>query len=658
MTGRTILGCGAQLVLAGSVGWALQVHIARALRRRAPDIARDELGAPERALLAITGFVLFSCAAMVLNVALGGAVFGVAWIVPVGAVATMASPLLGRPSGAERRASGSGNRRAWVAVLVLGLVLMWLFVRPAVAGSGIRTGDPAWHLGWTEQILAGEPVPTGPAPELSRNAYPWGLHAVMASLVRVVPGTDPSIALESLHVALVGALPLAAACLARRVRRDAGLAAATAASLIAGFGWVRASPDDLVTSPSDARYGADLVVASPNSVYELFPPGLPRELAVVLLAAALVGLIWAIRARSRALGAAAGVATGLVGLVSVPMFLSAAAWSVVVLCVARPARRVSVVGWFALGALATLGLWAAPVASSFIRFGGFVNVTPVLGKEWPLVTSLGAWGLLFPVALAGIWVVARTKDLPARALLGAAGASALLLLLAVARGRYQWDLGGNATLLHQGRMWPGAHMLGAAFAGVALAALWARGIGGALCTGGLVVAGSLSLWGASDSLTGAIERGDSGFVYASDDLGRDGFVPRAAALVGPDDTVLVDSSRSPKEISFLLFQLSGVRLADYDDPGLQGNDLRIRFADLAAEWDERIQGVGFAPTYVVISEGPVLPAAERSRNDLWRSRGSVVATGSYKDNVFSLIELHPVHGVPHAGALKPTERAL
>ena len=66
---------------------------------------------------------------------------------------------------------------------------------------------PPWHLGWTEQLLGGDPFPTGPAPEFGRNAYPWGLHATMATMVRLAPGTDPLVAFETLHLVLIAAHP-------------------------------------------------------------------------------------------------------------------------------------------------------------------------------------------------------------------------------------------------------------------------------------------------------------------------------------------------------------------------------------------------------------------------------------------------------------------
>ena len=94
---------------------------------------------------------------------------------------------------------------AWAAIAFHVAALVALFVVPVVAGgTSVRTGDPPWHLGWTQQLLEGERLPSGPAPpELARNSYPWGFHALIATLVRLVPGTDPLVALTAVHLLVV-----------------------------------------------------------------------------------------------------------------------------------------------------------------------------------------------------------------------------------------------------------------------------------------------------------------------------------------------------------------------------------------------------------------------------------------------------------------------
>src|SRR5918999_2588691 len=313
----TILGALAQLAGAGIVGacsaallWGRRGSAARA--PRGPGARPGgAIGGPERALLAVAGFVAFASALMVAHILTGGAVFGLPGIVPA------AAAVLVWRTRREALRWATLSTTPSISVAALGLTLAALYVVPVVAaGSGLRTGDLPWHGGWTEQLLGGQPVPTGPAPVFGTNAYPWGVHALSATMVRLVPGTSVPVAAEALHVLVVAAIPLAGAVVARRIRSDAGTWGAAATGLIGGFGWLAVRSPALVTSPSEARIGADLVIASPNAVYELLPPGLPRELGLVLLVAAAVLVLGAAAQPSRRAAVGAGIATGLVGLVS------------------------------------------------------------------------------------------------------------------------------------------------------------------------------------------------------------------------------------------------------------------------------------------------------------------------------------------------------
>jgi hypothetical protein len=208
--------------------------------------------------------------------------------------------------------------------------------------------------------------------------------------------------------------------------------------------------------------------------------------------------------------------------------------------------------------------------------------------------------LLFGAA-AGI-VLARRRG---PELVALAGGTVALLALTFARRELEWDLGGVPTLLHQGRVWPVAHLLGAALAGLAVAVLLrslaARSrpaaAGAALAMAAAAVPSPVL---ASGGLDEVLRTNDAGFAYDSEDLAEDGFIRRAAARLGPDDVVAIEG---PDVLGFLLFQFSGCRLAAYDDRSLAGNDLRIRYAELAARWEERTAGEGFAADYAVV-EGP------------------------------------------------------
>ncbi|HVF54470.1 MAG TPA: hypothetical protein VNC78_12815 [Actinomycetota bacterium] len=573
-------------------------------------------GFPERALMAIAGFVLFAVGLMVLHIVTGGAVFGTSWIVPL--LAAVVLIVWRHPR------SQLPSRTALGAAIGLAAVLLLIYAGPAIAGgSGTRTGDPPWHLGWTNQLLDGEPVPEGPAPELARNAYPWGLHAVMATMVRLVPGSDSLLALEALHVLIALGIPLAAGCLARRLEPRSGWLAAAAAALVGGWGWVRADGPTFVTSPSNARFGADLVVASPNSVYELLPPALPRELGLILLGAAGVAIVIALTGeRDRYSIAVAGALAGAAGLVSVPMFVSALMWmlaSAVITRDRRPVLRMMAV------AIAVFALWVGPVVTSYVRYGGFVDITPQLGKEWPIGIALASWGLLLPLASAGVALAVRHRSqTPSLGLLAFLGGSALLLAFAILRGHFGWELWGNATLLHQGRVWPPAHLAASAFAGITLLWVWRRvrsRTAAVLVVGSILMIGSISPILASMRMTEVIAAADAGFVYGSGDLAPNGFVRLAAATLDSDDIVWVAGD---DRLAFLLFEMSGARLARYDDLRLEDNDLRIRYPDLAERWDERMAAGGFEPTHRVIEAGG--PARE-----------GTLATGEYGGKTWILI---------------------
>ncbi len=594
MSGPDLIRVLALAVVAVALGWVCCEGLLRAIFRG--DLP-EEIGLPERALGAIGSFVALAVLLMILNLVTGGAVFGVALLVPAVGAGVLAYGLRMRswPRGIP-----------WLRLGLFAVVLTLAFIVPVLrGGTGARTGDTPWHLGWTEQLLGGQAIPTGPAPE-ARNAYPWGWHAVLATTARLVPGSDALDAHDAWHLLLVFTLPVGAACIARRVRLDAGWGAAAALALVGGFGWVATREPYLSTVPGQARHGADLTVASPNGAYALLPPALPRELALALLA--LAGTLLMTAASRSAIGAriGAGTALGLTGLVSVPLFLSGAVWAAV--CALRAPRRLRFGVTVLVTALLVLSMWAAPVAADFLRYGGFLAITPTLGVEWALGTALGSWGLLVPLAAAGLWLSRGRRAL----LPWLCAATGVLLVAAVLRDVLGLTLAGNSTLLHQGRVWPVAHLLAAALAGVALAELAtrlsSRSRAAALSACALVVGvGSFSVWLASARMTELLEGNLQGFTYDRPDLAPEGFARTAAARLTPSDVVKVRGDGGDR-LAFLLWQLSGATLAGYDDPERTSNDLRIRYAELAARWDRRSRAGGFRPTVVIRQVDP--PAGE------------------------------------------------
>lgn len=611
MTPRDVALLAAQLAAFGLVGWSAGSLLLRWARI-------DGAGLPERGVAAVTGFVFFAVLAMVVNVVTGGGAFGNAFAVPALGVAVVA--YWAASGGARADWTHLRKPRSWLPPLLLVAALALLYLLPVlVAGSGVRTGDPPWHLGWTAQLLGGEAVPSGPAVEYGRNAYPWGYHALLASLVRLVPSSTALLAHEAVHVVLLVSIPLVAACLARRVDRAAGMAAAACASLVGGFGWVLARSPSFEPSPREGTFGADLVAASPNSVYELLPPALPREVGLVLAGAAAMFLLIAAESGTRRSRVFSGAVTGAVGLVSVPMLFTALLWAVGASLFAQQ-RRLAMLRDVWIPALGVFALWAVPVAAGYLRHGGFVDITPRLGMEWPLPTALGAYGLLLPLALAGAVLAWRQRR--GRALLVLAGSSSALLGLAVAREVFGWTVWNNATLLHQGRMWPPVHLLAGALGGLAVAraAAWLleRSRSLAVLAGAVVVAvAAASPVLASLGMSEILEEHRAGYVYG-EDFAPGSFVREAAEVLDPEHVV----AGGTEEVRWALFQMTGARLASYDDPRFERNDLRIRYRDLARRWDETVARGEFTPTHVIVPAfmgshvGPVV-ARGRFRNETW-----------------------------------------
>jgi hypothetical protein len=112
---------------------------------------------------------------------------------------------------------------------------------------------------------------------------------------------------------------------------------------------------------------------------------------------------------------------------------------------------------------------------------------------------------------------------------------------------------------------------------------------------------------ASRDLGELIRAHRKGYIYSRPALGPGSFVRDAATELDPADIVRVDGSTG---LAFALFAFSGVRLARYDDDRLVGNDLRIRYADLARRWDLRMASGGYDPDYRVLYPRLAPPGSE------------------------------------------------
>ena len=555
---------------------------------------------PERILLIVPGFVAFAVVLMIVNIITIGFVFGTPGIVPLAAIAVVAF--------GWRRERGIPEI-PWLLVAGAILVLGLIYVLPVILnGTGVRTGDPPWHLGWTQQLLHGLPVPVGPAPEIAPQLLSLGPSRDARLL-------DPAGSGFRSPQRFRGA-----AC-----RHGSGPAVDGGLSRPAPgpAGWLAGSGGDR----SDRRLRLALLRerrVHHNSKRVPLRSGPRRRVAQRCVRDVAAGIAtarsaWSCSARPRApawsrydgpierIAVLAGVVAGLSGLVNLPMLIGALVW-LGAATVAAPAGSRRKLGLAMLvPALVVMLPWAGKVVVNYVRFGGFLSTSPSLGVEWPLRTALWSWGILLFLSVLGVVLAVVLRPSGGRTMLALLGGSVVLLVLAIARGAQDWDLWGNATLFHQGRIWPPLHLLGGAFGGYGLALLfvWLRErirVGAFVAIAAIVAFGAISPVVAARGFGRILEANAEGFVYGSPDYAEGSFAQRVSSHFGPDDTVQViaEGGAAERQLAFSLFGFSGVRLAGYNDPRLAGNDLRIRYADLAREYDERTANDNFEVDYAVV----------------------------------------------------------
>ena len=393
-----------------------------------------------RFALAFPAVVFLALAMMLVHVGTGGALFRSPLAVRA-CVASLAVLLALRwlvsRRAASPRAPSPGRRDLGLAIACsLLVVLVWgspvFRLLPLASG-----GDITFHAGWTEQLLNGQPLPTAPVTGDVPNYYPWLYHALLALATHLTPGGHAYLGLTPLH--LLQALGAGAALFGlghALAGRWAGAATAVLGAVAGGWGFRFVGGLVLVTDPrvnggEDAtRYAGDLLFTrSYNVSFANLAPSYPRDVALVLLIAALFLLARAARAGRTWELVAAGVLLGLVGLTQTDaFFVGILAAAFVTLLVAR-GRRLRTGAAVLVPALALFSLWALPVAVSYVRLGGFVDTTVVQPVVLPAWAILGAWGIVTPLAAVGAVRAGRSFSDPAvRVVVAVLAASGLAVL--------------------------------------------------------------------------------------------------------------------------------------------------------------------------------------------------------------------------------------
>lgn len=535
--------------------------------------------------LAFPAVVALALALMLAHLVSGGAVFqspaAVRAITGAVAAALVLRWLLRR-----RRETGGecGRRRDVVLAGATSLLVAVVWGSPVFRVLPIAAGgDAGLHAGWTEQLLNGERVPTGPLTGDIPNYYPWLYHALLSLVTQLTPGGHAYLGLAPLHVLQVTGIAATLFGLGYLFAgRWCGAAVAVLGSATGGWGFVVAGGAKIVMDPraeggaAATRYLGDLLfVRSYNASFMNLAPPYPRDVALSLLVAALFALALATRTGRNLELALAGGLLGLVGLTQTDSFLVGLLVAAVLAATARKGRRLRTAAAVFLPAVALFSLWAVPTSVSYVRLGGFVDTTvkpPVVLPLWAIVAG---WGIVAPLALVGAVRARRCVAHPVvRVIAAALAAAGVVLVGSVLVSVVPGD--GFETLGRQHRYWPlvclplallaglGAHWLavgfGGRFRGAALAAT--------VCILALAVPSPLL---ASLALPSALPVSGS----------------RTRALEGDPDEALtvlseygdgVCSAAVPNPVAS--FSHTGFRLLQYRWDSRRENAARIRWAEI------------------------------------------------------------------------------
>jgi hypothetical protein len=542
---------------------------------------RSDLGPVTRLGLAFPAVAGFACILEVLQIVTGGAVFSSA-VITRGLTLLTAAVLVGWKvlrglrhrraavdAGAER---GRGERQwvglALVLVLVVGAGLLW-GARAFQQLPLDQNGDTPSHMGLSTQLLNGETTPSAAISGQIPNGYPWLFNATIALLARFTPGGRAYHALNALQVLLPMASILGLFALGwELVRRwDAAAAAAVFGGIVGGVG---------------LRYPFGLPRRPYNVAMANLSPPYPRDLTLVLLVGFLVlATVGVVKGSVRTL-ICAGVVLGLAGLTGAESFFVGAlvAGAMVLLPNEKIGRGRAALALL-VPAMAVYALWLVPLVVSYLRLGGFVNITRVgpvnlspLGilKAWGITTVFGAYGFVR-------WAPRLRRHSGARvAVVVFAAAGAMLLLSSVIPGVL-----GQAFLAlgRRHRYWPLLHLGVALLAAlgvsdlVQLAGRARRGISIEATT---VLAAVVLFFGLQVPLRLATSTpSHRGPVLTAALQGDPGSVLNVMSSVNEGEECV---AAVPAGLQIPAFAYTGYRLVVYRWPGYKTNLARIRWADI------------------------------------------------------------------------------
>jgi hypothetical protein len=385
--------------------------------------------------LSFAGACMFGVLAMVFHIVTGGALFSSPW-------GTRAFTLSAATALAAcqwyLRARGRVARSDRTTLLLLGgvaAVALLIWCSPVARSLPLsHGGDTVLHTGWANQLLDGEPTPSGPVPGDIPNFYPWLTHALMALLARLIPGGTTYHALAPLQLLQVTGAVLALFGLGQQLAgKAAGLGAALFGGLAGGFGFLLVRGLDVVMDPRQygERYLGDLLAKrSYNSSFFNISPAFPRDIAFALVVCFLLLLIMGLRRRDSLLLAGAGIALGLTGLTGAEALFVGFGALVLLLLAPPNVTRGHLLGAVIAPALIVYVLWLGPQIYHYLRLGGYVNLTMVENVTLSWRAVLTSWGISLPFAAFGIlvWLKPHIRETPQRVVAAWIVTATILLL--------------------------------------------------------------------------------------------------------------------------------------------------------------------------------------------------------------------------------------
>lgn len=413
--------------------------------------------------LALPCLIAYALVLMLLHIITRGGVLSNAWLVRGLTLSLLfllaVRKLKDRPL-SDRKRGAAPAAWAMVALTLLGVAL-WCVPIFRLLPIDV-TGDNNQHMGWTGQLLNGEPTPSVGLIAEVPNSYPWLYHATTAVIANLIPGGRPYHTQGAWQMLQVVGMILALFGLGRQIngRLVTGSAAALFGSMTGGVGFFLVDKIDLVLrsrrdgGASALQYMGDLLnERSYNVAFHNLAPAFPRDVNYSLLCAFLLVLVLGLSRRSMPILVGSGVVLGMIGLMGAESFFVAFAIAVIAVLIAPRIPRVKSAASVLGPALALYAFWLVPTLVSYLRLGGFKN-TANAPVALPPLAILVSWGVVTPFAIVGFlrWLPKLRSDAGATVVAAAAAASATIILTAALIPALLGP--GFTTLGYQHRYWP------------------------------------------------------------------------------------------------------------------------------------------------------------------------------------------------------------